>query len=285
MRAGLLLTGLAVLALASGCTGTATSDRAAAPAQGGVAQPEHQSQANGQPRQLARSARLAMTATDIRAVTAEARQIAVAAGGYSGSERTDVGSANIALAVPDKTLDDVIGQLSRLGQVTSTEQTAQDLTEQVMDLDSRLETARRSVDRIRALLDRAASLSDITTIESQLTTRESDLESLEARQRTLTTSVAMATITLTITPAAPLPAVTAAPGFLAGLASGWSAFLTFGRTIVHALGAALPFLLIIGLLVTALWPIWRRRPHKRAQPKGSPGGSPPGGGRGVRPPM
>lgn len=286
MRTRLLpagLAALAVLALASGCTGNGGSGTTAAPAQGSEAQSEQGSPAQadrqneatasiaGQDRRLARTAQLAMVAQDVHEVTARARAIAVAAGGYSGSERTDATSATLSLSVPSDQLDDVVGRLSGLGQVTSSQQTADDVTEQVVDVESRLETARRSVERVRALLDRATSLSDITSIESQLASRESDLESLQARQKTLATSVAMATLSLAVTVAAPAPVVEPDPGFLAGLGAGWNGFLGFGRGTLHALGAALPFLVLFGVPITALvWLGRRRHWFRRTTPVPSP---------------
>ncbi|WP_236789808.1 DUF4349 domain-containing protein [Amycolatopsis sp. GM8] len=273
-RTGLLLAGLAVLTLASGCTGNSAGDMAAV---GRAPQPEHGAAAKaapatatapgtaGQARQLARTAQLAMTAPDVGGAAAQARQIAVTAGGYSGSEQTDPRSATLTLAVPSDSLDDVLARLSKLGQVTSTQQSAADVTDQVVDVESRLETARRSVDRVRALLDRATSLSDITSIESQLTTRESDLESLQARQKSLTTTVTLATLTLTVTPTPAPPLTPQDPGFLTGLTTGWNGFQTFGAASLHVLGAALPFLLILGIPLTALIWLWRRRtrtPHQ-----------------------
>lgn len=281
MRTRLLpagLAALAVLALASGCTSDGSSGTTAAPAQGsaaqseqGAAQPDRQNEGTasiaGQDRRLARTAQLAMVAQDVHEVTAQARRIAVAAGGYSGSERTDATSATLSLSVPSDKLDDVVGRLSGLGQVTSSQQTADDVTEQVVDVESRLETARRSVERVRALLDRATSLSDITSIESQLTSRESDLESLQARQKTLATRVAMATLSLAVTVAAPAPVVEPDPGFLAGLGAGWDGFLGFGRGALHALGAALPFLVLFGVPITALtWLARRRHWFRRTTP-------------------
>lgn len=46
---------------------------------------------------------------------------------------------------------------------------AADVTEQLVDVESRIATQRASVERIRALLARAASVSEITSVESELT--------------------------------------------------------------------------------------------------------------------
>jgi hypothetical protein len=266
-----MLAAVAVFALAAGCTSSAPARNDAVMAPNAAA-PEKAAQPGrvtapltAQDRQLARTAELAMTATDVGAMAGRARQAAVAAGGYSGSESTDSASATLSLVVPNDKLDGVIGQLSVLGHVTTSRQTVADVTEQVVDVGSRLETARRSVDRVRALLDRATSISDITSIEAQLTSRESDLESLQARQNALASSVAMSTLSLTVTAAAAPAVVSERGGFLAGLAAGWHGFLGFGRGVLHVVGAALPFLVIIGAPVAAL--IWWGRRRRWFRPK------------------
>lgn len=286
-----LLAVVAVLALAAGCTGASQSNdsgasvgRAATPPAEVQAKPESGAQAKpesgapaksepgtsgatatvgipGQDRQLARAAQLATTVPHVLTAVDQARQIAVTAGGYSGSERTDPTSASLSLVVPSDKLDNVLTQLSALGQVTSSQQTVQDVTGQVVDVESRLETARRSVARLRVLLDRATSISDIASIESQLTTRESDLESLQARQNALAGQVAMSTVALTITAAPPPAAMEQKPdsGFLAGLAAGWRGFLAFGDGVLNIIGAALPFTGIFGAVIAALAWLARRR--------------------------
>jgi hypothetical protein len=52
---------------------------------------------------------------------------------------------------------------------------ADDVTDQVADLDGRLASQRAGVVRIRALLDKATSVGDVVLIESELTQREADL--------------------------------------------------------------------------------------------------------------
>ena len=50
-----------------------------------------------------------------------------------------------------------------------------------------------------------------------------------------------------------------APGFGSGIAGGWHAFLATLRVFVLVLGAALPFLLGIGIPALAIWWLIRRR--------------------------
>ncbi|KAA9164887.1 DUF4349 domain-containing protein [Amycolatopsis acidicola] len=280
MRSRFALAGaLALLALTAGCTGNHSSSSeaiapqkapaAAAPDSSGGAKaavPGQQSQASvpvtGQDRQLVRTAELSIVAPDVRGFAARARQVAAAAGGYSGSETTDVNSSTLNLVVPSDRLDAAVDQLGRLGEVTSVRQNVQDVTDQSVDVASRIDSARRSLDRVRALFDQARSISDLTSLESELSSREADLESLQSRQNALASSVAMSTvmITATVAPVVPPPAPEPASGFLAGLAAGWHGFLGFGGGVLRVVGAVLPFLVVPGIPLGALtWFALRRR--------------------------
>ncbi|MEQ0563222.1 DUF4349 domain-containing protein [Amycolatopsis sp. NEAU-NG30] len=270
-RAALALAGVAFVL--AGCTsagqGASTADNAvvapAAPQQGAGKTEKGGSVTPPQPgateRKLARSARLELTATKVTDVVAQARGIAQGAGGYTGQESTGDELATLSLAVPADKLDGVLDQLSHLGSsLVKRELSTQDVTEQVVDVESRLATQRASVERIRALLARATSVSEIASVESELTSRESTLESLEQQRNSLAGSVAMATVAMTVRGvAAPPPAAEDHSGFLGGLAAGWDAFLAFGGGLLTVLGALAPFLLILGPLGWLGWWAYRRR--------------------------
>lgn len=224
-------------------------------------------------RKLSRSARLELTATKVVDVVAQARGIAQGAGGYTGQESTGDDTATLSLAVPADKLDGVLDQLSHLGtSLVKRELNTQDVTEQVVDVEARLATQRKSVERIRALLSQATSVADITSIEAELTNRESALESLEQQQNSLAGSVAMATVAMSIHGvAAPAPAEEDHSGFLGGLAGGWHAFLVFGGGLLTVLGAVAPFLLFVVPLGWLGWWLHRRRRPVAVAPEPSEG--------------
>jgi hypothetical protein len=217
-----------------------------------------------QDRKLVRTAKVTLTSPDVKATVDQARQIAVTAGGYTGAEQTGPGSASLTLAVPADKLDASLEQLASMPKttVTNREQTAQDVTDQTVDVEARLATQRASVDRVRALLARATSVSEITSIEGELTSRESELESMERRRDALAGSVAMSTVSLNVSAVAapPPPPPDTGGGFLGGLAGGWDAFLTFGGGVLTVVGAVAPFLVVLGLPAAAVfWWLRRRR--------------------------
>jgi hypothetical protein len=214
----------------------------------------------GVDRKLVRTATIDLTAGDVVETVDRARDIAVREGGYAGREQVRDTSATVTLHIPSDRFDPALGDLSGLGEVVSREQDAEDVTEQVVDLNSRIATQRASVARVRALLAKAGTVDEIVRIEQEVTTREADLESLEQRSQALAGQVAMSTVTVRIeqTTTAPPPPPAEASGFVAGLAAGWDAFLGAGTVALQVVGALLPFLLVLGV-PAALVLRWRRR--------------------------
>ncbi|OXM48200.1 hypothetical protein CFP71_33400 [Amycolatopsis thailandensis] len=223
----------------------------------------------GQPgiadRKLVRTASLELTAPNVADVISQVRVITQGAAGYTGQESTQEKRASVNVVVPSERLDGVLDQLGKLGKQVKREVTATDVTEQMVDVDSRLATQRASVERIRALLARATSVSEIASVESELTSREAELESLQKRRESLAGSVAMSTISLQVKAETVVAEEESRNGFFGGLANGWDAFLTFGGGLLTVIGAMAPFLLVFGVPAAVLvW--WLRKRRRPAEP-------------------
>ena len=88
--------------------------------------------------------------------------------------------------------------LGGIGELRSQRVTTDDVTERVVDLQSRITTTELGVERLRAAMEGATNLEDFARLEEQLLSRESDLEVLRGTLRTLRDQIDLATITLTI---------------------------------------------------------------------------------------
>ncbi|OLF12383.1 hypothetical protein BLA60_08415 [Actinophytocola xinjiangensis] len=231
--------------------------------QSGEVAPVKKVEQPGVDRKLVRTANLALSAPSVAEVVDGARGIAATEGGYAGREEVREESATLTLHIPSDRFDAALGELSELGEVVSRDQTAEDVTEQVVDLDSRVATQRASVDRVRALLARAGTVEEIVRIEQEVTAREAELESLTQRRQALGGQVAMSTVTIAVSrdDTAPPPVETEeeSSGFVAGLSDGWDAFLGAGGVLLRVLGAVLPFVLVLAIPGVPLVRWWRRR--------------------------
>ncbi len=213
------------------------------------------------PEALIRTASLTVRVKDVPKALDAARHTAEDAGGYVGDESTSRDAdgherTRLVLRVPGDHYDEVMTGLQGTGKLVSRVSKAEDVTDQVVDIDSRVKSQRASVARIRALMDRATQLSDVVSLEGELSSREADLESLLARQASLKDRTTMATITLSLsgTPVKKAAAHDDGPGFTDALAGGWHVFVTLLVWIALAVGAVLPF----AALAALLYVVWRR---------------------------
>ncbi|MFD4506278.1 DUF4349 domain-containing protein [Streptomyces sp. NPDC058457] len=220
---------------------------------------------------IIRTASLTVQVKDVPKALDEARTAAEDAGGYVGNETTSRDAegnerTRVVLRVPTGKYDEVLTGLQGAGKLIDRTAKAQDVTDQVVDVDSRIKSQRASVARVRELMDRASKLSDVVTLEGELSSREADLEALLARQASLKDRTSMATITLSLTRT---PVAKAAkddsPGFVDAVSGGWHVFVTMLRWIALALGAALPFAALAAVAALLWWKLVRRR-RTPAQP-------------------
>lgn len=187
--------------------------------------------------------------------------------GYLASESTqastdgDIRSAALVLKVPSDNFDVAMERLTQVGDVRSRTQAAKDVTRLVADVDSRVASARAALERIRLLLDRANSLGTVIRLESVLSDRQAELESLLAQQKTLASQTQMSTIDVALSvqrSPAVVPPQESERGFVTGLSKGWDAFTTMVLGLATAVGAMLPFALLLLLLGVPAWLLFRR---------------------------
>ncbi|MCP3799030.1 DUF4349 domain-containing protein [Allokutzneria sp. A3M-2-11 16] len=217
-------------------------------------------------RQLIRTARLELKAADVAEAVGRGKDAATRAGGFAGAEETRESRATLTLRVPSDKLDPVLEELAKLGEVTVRDVRSTDVTDQLVDTQSRIASQKASVERVRALLERANTVGEVVQVEGELTRRQAELESLQKRLESMSNQVAMSTVTLAVTrTGAPPPK--ADSGFLSGLASGWNALLAFGSALLTGIGAVLPFAVLLAIPVLALV-IWLRRRKPAAVPGG-----------------
>ncbi|MBT2457050.1 DUF4349 domain-containing protein [Streptomyces sp. ISL-86] len=255
-------------------------EAAAAPAQdksgaGAAAPPaaskEGQQQAAVRPH-IIRTATLGIETADAQKALAAARTAAEGAGGYVGNESTRRGengrmTSTVTLRVPGDRFDAVLGAMEGSGKLLNRKVEAQDVTEKVADVDSRVKSQQASVARVREMMDKASALSDVVMLESELSRRQSDLESLLAQQTALKDQTSLGTITMEVSEPAPEPVAPKEekekkPAFMDALRGGWGAFSTVVRILTLAVGAVLPFALTAGLVALAFRVYRRYRPAK-----------------------
>ncbi|WP_405717465.1 DUF4349 domain-containing protein [Streptomyces sp. NBC_00046] len=228
-----------------------------------------------------RTATLSVEVGSVAKAAAVARSAVEGSGGLVAGEETERIDdthevSHLVLRVPQGEYEAVLKRLAGTGKLLSRTSSAKDVTDQVVDVESRIATQRASVARVRKLMDRAEKLSDVVTLEGELSSRQASLESLLAQQASLKDRTTLATITLDLSePETVAKDDDDGPGFLDALEGGWHAFVTALLWLAMALGAAAPFLAALAVLLL-LWRLLRRRlPGRRARRTPGPDGSSP----------
>ena len=168
------------------------------------------------------------------------------------------GFAMLVVKVPPEGIDRLLAGLDDTGTVHSISQSAQDVTEQLIDLDVRIRNVRESVANVREFMDLTENLKDLVVLEGEMTRRQTDLERLEAQQRNLSDRVALSTVTIDIVPTGSVGGEnsdTIGDAF----STGWEVFVAVLYRTGFVLAVLAPFLVVAALLALLVRFILRRR--------------------------
>lgn len=165
------------------------------------------------------TAQITVAVADVAAAGTEAANAVQALGGFLFGQQTVGGGeahSTLIFKIAPENFQAALAALGEIGEVRTQNITAEDVTERVVDLQSRITTAEASVERLKEFLSAAGDIKTIAELEGQLLDRETTLEVLRGQIRTLQDAVSLATITLTLTEALSNPQmavqVTSYPG-------------------------------------------------------------------------
>jgi len=229
------------------------------------------------------TAQLTVRADNVGSAAAQAVQIAEGVGGYVSSETASAdpdhpseATASVQLKIPVASYPTTLGQLaSRLGTQLSLQQQAQDVTQQVADVNSQVISDEAAITQLRALLSHAGSVGDLLSVQNQINDEEASLESMQAQQRALSHETTYATVTLTLLGPKAKPLVhrpKAPPTLAGGLGAGWHALRVTVSWTLAFLGAIAPFAAIAAIAGYVIyrgrrWLIRRRPTAPSASPE------------------
>ncbi len=220
-------------------------------------------------RMIVRTGKMSLVVDDVVDARDEITQLAVRMDGYvvssriSGEEQDMRG--RISIRVPDDKFEPALAELRDLAvRVISESTSSQDVTEEYIDLQSRLKNAEATENQYLALLEKAADVEDILRIYERLSQVRREIEQIKGRMQYLERTSSMSLISVSLE-----PQTTAKPLVRAG----WNIveiFKSATRGLVIAgqvLGAIAIWLLIFSPIWGAVLGIiyWRLRKRKKAR--------------------
>jgi len=192
----------------------------------------------------------------------------VSADEYGGTEG-DQPHITMSIRIPAARFSETMDRLAELAvQVTSRNESAQDVTEEYVDLEARLESLETARQRLLQIMEDARSTKDLLEAEQQLTQREAEIESIKGRMQYLEQSAQLSSIWIELQPhilSQPVgdewrPAETtrrAVDTLLDGLRG-------FGDFMIFFAIAILPWLVVMGAILAAIVLLvrWRSRARR-----------------------
>ena len=186
-------------------------------------------------RNLILTAKIDMRSKDPWATSDRAQAIASGLGGdvlnLSQSGTADTRSASLTIRVPSSRFGDALQQLKSLeGEVQTSGVTAQDVTDQFIDLQARLTAKQAEEQRYIAILNRANTIDEILKVDASLGSVRTQIEQLTAQINSIKQRTDFSTISMSISTLSALPGDTTSKV--------WDPAKTVGRALA-ALGAML----------------------------------------------
>ena len=202
------------------------------------------------------------------------RRLVEARGGYVAASNREVERranetwtrGRLVLRVPSENFSDVYAGAQAVGTVEAANSDRQDVTDQLVDLNARIENLEVQRDRLRALYENASDTEDVLAVEDRLSAVQGEIERLEAKRQSLRDRVALSTVTVTLHEPRPEPeSPTPRPGFhetglLSAFISSVNGVVVAFQSLAVALAYALPYVVAFGLPVAgAALLVWRVR--------------------------
>jgi len=219
-------------------------------------------------RMIVRTGEMSLVVDDVIDARDEIAQLAVRFDGYvvssriSGEEQDMRGT--ISIRVPAESFEQALTELRDLAVRVRSESTdSRDITEQYVDLKSRLGNAEATESQYLALLDKAIHVEDIIRIYDSLSRVRSEIEQIKGRMQYLERTSSMSLITVSLRPAATAkPLVRAGWSALEALKSAVRGIVTFGQWLGNAAIWLIIFSPIWGAILGIIY--WRRHRRKKA---------------------
>jgi hypothetical protein len=162
----------------------------------------------GPERLIIRTGDMAVVVEDSDAAARDIAHLAEAKGGWL--VESDLYESNgfkrgwLTVRVPADQFDVVVAEIKALAlEVQSESTSSQDVTEEYVDLESRLTNLEATADRVRGFLDEAQTVEEALDVNQELSRLEGEIEVVKGRMKYLSQSAAFSTLTVNLIPDEP----------------------------------------------------------------------------------
>ncbi len=203
-------------------------------------------QASDSARMLIRTANVGIKVDSLEVAMAALRRLASALGGTVGNVSVNAGefqvrSATLELRVPSARFADAMAGMSPIGKVEYSNESAEDVGEEYVDLTARIANAKRLESRLIDLLaTRTGKLEDVLAVERELARVREEIERQQGRGRYLSTRVATSTLSVTVSEPAPVVSEPGKSVIGEAFVRAWKNFVALVASGIASLGYLVP---------------------------------------------
>ncbi len=234
-----------------------------------------------QNQKLIRTVRMEAETEDMTALLSGVKTRITELGGYVEGENIHNGSnysnsrryryANLTIRIPADKLDEFVKNVSDSANITSSEQTVDDVTLSYVATESRIKALETEQTRLLELLAKAETMEDILKIESRLTDIRNELEQVTSQLRVYDNKVNYGTVHLNISEVKEFTVVEEPETVWQRIASGFTENLKdlgdFFVELFVFLVTAVPYLVVLGIVAVGIILLARTRRNKKKAKK------------------
>ena len=203
---------------------------------------------------------------------AKVTKTAEALGGYVSTtesysdEGGNLTSGRVIIRVPGEKFNTAIDDIKKAGELKSISITGQDVTQEYVDLESRLKNFEAQEKILLGLMDKSSNVTDSIEVQKELSNVQGEMEVIKGRMNYLDNLVGFSTLDVSIAEPAVVSPVEAG-GFVNAVKRGVEGAVKVLNGLAFFLIAISPILVLAAIVLLIIWLSIRSRNKKRAQRK------------------
>ena len=151
----------------------------------------------------------------------------------------------MTIRIPQGDFEPVMSELKTLGKVTSLETSGQDVTEEYVDLDARVNNLKRQETRLLEILNMTTTVEEVLDVEYELGRVRGEIESITGRLKYLDNMVSLATIDISIRGP---EQISSEISVVESIKEAISGFIITINVLIVLTGYLLPLIILLGLI-------------------------------------
>lgn len=182
---------------------------------------------------------------------------------YSDSEGNLI-SGNITIRIPHNKYNSAVDRVKDMGEVASISINGQDITQDYVDLESRLRNYEAQQDILLDLMAQSKKVSDSLEVQNELSNVQEQIELIKGKMNYLDDMVSFSTIEVYLYEPEPIK-TTSDWGFVEALKRGLRGAVTVFNYIIMVLIVTAPVWILAGIIAIIVWQAIRARNRRRAK--------------------